>query len=61
VTLTDPGPDRTAPGYHQALNLDDTNPLHHYRDRFVHADRELTYLGSIRPRKGRVIGGPYWT
>lgn len=42
--LTDLGPYRNAPGYDDAVALDDTDPLRHYRDRYVHPDPDLIYL-----------------
>jgi kynureninase len=44
MTLTDPSPYRNAPGYDEAVALDDTDPLRHHRDRYVHPDPDLIYL-----------------
>jgi kynureninase len=40
----DLGPFPDAPGYDKAISLDQTDALHHLRDRYVHTDRELIYL-----------------
>lgn len=44
MTLPDLGPFPGAPGYDKAAFLDESDPLSHHRDRYVHADPDLIYL-----------------
>jgi len=44
MRASDLGPYPEAPGYDEALSLDDADPLGGYRDRFVHSDDDTIYL-----------------
>lgn len=44
MTLPNLGPFPNAPGYEKAASLDESDPLRHHRDRYVHADPDLIYL-----------------
>lgn len=44
MMLFDFGPFPDTPGYDKAISLDESDPLRHHRDRYLHTDPDLIYL-----------------